>query len=232
LAWAAVTQIPGVASGSEGIPGQGFFIGYQGYGARDISWTATVGVKFELVRRNDFALAFNGRIETVSEDLEVMRGAGLTDINYRLEPRIYWKDAWYLSLNHWSYHKADVPGDVPTLNLVTVGVEREWKGIKINAGVNYKLSNSDADYSKSVFLNMEEPLFRRAKYTVYAKQTVEAFPSAVAKAEVGVRMETPSQKVLDAVDVFAGCHFGPGKFISSQEGLVPSGPYVGFNLNF
>jgi hypothetical protein len=45
-------------------------------------------------------------------------------------------------------------------------------------------------------------------------------------------METPSQKVLDAVDVFAGWHFGPGKFISSQEGLVPSGPYVGFNLNF
>ena len=232
LAWAAVTQFPGVAFGREGIPGQEIFIGFQGYGARDISWAATIGAKFELVHRNDFALAFNGRIETVSESLDVMHGAGLTDINYRIEPRMYWKDAWYLSLNHWSYHKVDVPGDVPSLNLVTVGVEHELKWLKINAGVNHKLSNSNVDYSKAVFLNMEEPLFRRSKYMVYAKQTIEAIPSAVAKAEVGVRMETSSRKFLDAVDVFAGGHFGPRKFISSQEGLVPSGPYVGFNLNF
>jgi len=232
LAWAAVTQFPGLAFGREGVPDQGLFIGFQGYGARDISWAATVGVKFELAHRNDFALAFNGRIETVSESLDVTHGAGLTDINYRLEPRIYWKDAWYLSWNHWSYHKADGPGDVPNLNLVTVGVERELKWLKINAGVNYKMSNSNADYSKAVFLNMEEPFFRRSKYMAYAKQTIEAIPSAVAKAEVGVRMEPSSRKFLSTVDVFVGGHFGPKEFISSQEGLVPSGPYVGFTLNF
>lgn len=232
LALAAVTQFPGVASGREGIPDQGIFIGFQGYGARDIAWAATVGVKFEIVHRKDVALAFNGRIETVSESLDVFHGAGLTDINYRLEPRIYWKDTWYLSLNHWSFHKVDAPGDVPNLNLVTVGMDRELKWVMINAGVNHKLSNSSVDYSKAVFLNMEEPLFRRGIYTVYAKQTIEAIPSAVAKAEFGVRIETTKRRFLSAVDLFAGGHFGPNRFISSQEGLVPSGPYVGFNLIF
>jgi hypothetical protein len=233
LAWAAVPQLPGAASAGEGVPGQGLFIGYQAYFDRDVSWTATVGTKFELVRYDDFAFAFNGRIETVSEKVVNLKGgAGLTDINYRLEPRIYWKDAVYLSLNHWSYHRADTAGDVPNLNLVTLGAEKEWECLKVNGGANYKLSNSDADYSKAVFLNLEEPLFRRPKYAVYAKQTVEAFPSVVAKAEVGARVKTPPRMFLKTVDVFAGGHFGRRKYVSSQEGIVPSGPYVGFNFNF
>ncbi len=232
LAWAALMQFPGAAFGDEGIPGQGLFIGFQGYGAREISWTETVGVKFELVSLSDFALAFNGRIEAVSENQNVLQGAGLTDINFRLEPKIYWKNAWYLSWNHWSFHKSDVPGGVPNLNLVTAGVERELKWLKIDAGVNYKLPNSDADYSKAVFLNMEEPLFRISRFMVYAKQTIEAVPSAVAKAEVGARMETSARRFLRAVDVFVGGHFGSKRYISSQEGLVPSGPYAGFSLIF
>jgi hypothetical protein len=233
LAWAAAMQVPGAAFGSGGIPDQGSFIGYQAYGDKNISWTATVGTKFDLAQLGDFTLAFNGRIETVSErGVNFNEGAGLTDINYRLEPRIYWKDALYLSLNHWSHHKVDAPGGVPNLNLVTVGVERELERLKINGGVNYKLSNSDAAYSKVVFLNMEEPLFQRGKYVVYASQAIEAFPSVIGKAEVGLRMETPSRKYLGAVDIVAGWHFGPKKFISSQEGLVPSGPYAGFSLNY
>jgi len=185
------------------------------------------------VHGGSFCCGDKGSAEIVDEANTFARKGYLNvSINYRLEPRIYWKDAWYLSWNHWSYHKADGPGDVPNLNLVTVGVERELKWLKINAGVNYKMSNSNADYSKAVFLNMEEPFFRRSKYMAYAKQTIEAIPSAVAKAEVGVRMEPSSRKFLSTVDVFVGGHFGPKEFISSQEGLVPSGPYVGFTLNF
>ncbi len=225
-----------IAFAGESIPNQGFFIEYQKF-SKDISWTATVGAKFELARHEDFALAFNGRIETVSERMVDLKGsAGLTDIDYRLEPRLYFRD-FFLSFNHWSLHKADVLGEVPNLNLVTVGFERNFGRFTLSGGVNYKMPNSDANYSKAAFLSAEEILHAGAKRSMYARQAVEAFPSAIAKAELGLRSATPSLKLLKTVDVYAGYRYNfggasTGTFISSQDGIVADGIFGGFRFNF
>ena len=211
---------------------EGVFIEGEKFSSSDPAWAATIGAKFKVSGYKGYSLVFNGRIETVSHHSNAFDGgAGLTDIDYRLEPRIYFKD-YYLSFNHWSLHKADVPGDVPNLNLATIATERSYGNLSLVAGAQYKMPNSDADYKKILFVDATY-FFREKGCGAYVREIVEAVPGVISKTEAGYRFGAKSAKLMKSYDLFAGWQYlGGEKAVSSQYGLAGEGFFAGFSVNF
>lgn len=206
-----------------------FFIESQKFSSDSPSWQTTIGAKFGIFEHGNFLLAFNGRIETASNKIDVFGGAGLTDIYYRLEPRIYFKD-YYLSINHWSLHKADTFGKVPNLNLITLGAEKSLGKLDINFGVQYKMTNSDADYDNIFFADAVYLLWSGHKKSVYARETLEFLPDIVSRTEIGLKLAVGGKRLPNDIDVFAGWQYGGP--VSAQYGLSAEGFFGGFRINF
>jgi len=209
-----------------------FFLEYDRYAVQnEASWHAVVGCNFDLYTVKGATIGFQGRINTVSEASMPFGGAGLTDIAYRLEPRVAY-GRYFLSFNHWSLHKADVFGDVPNLNALTVGTERKIGPVTLTIAGQYMLTSSDAAYNKHVMIDARYTIARVRYGELYARSTAEVLPGAMVRAETGLRMLRAEGKIIKSTDLFVSWNSWNGLRPTSQLGLADGGFLYGFRLNF